>query len=300
MKVKQLYDDFSVDYALEGHKNVRDGWIGVDCPFCVGKSGYHLGYNMDDDYFSCWRCGKHSAKEVLTKLLNVDEKTTRILIKQYGGSDSQPRISLHRDTKPFTFPTNCGPLQYMHELYLLGRGFDPNRLARDWGLQGTGPISNLDGADYRFRIIAPIQWNEDIVSFQGRSISDHAEAKYKACPINLETIHHKHILYGNQTKWKSTGIVVEGITDVWRFGSSACATFGIKYKREQLRIIVKSFTRVFIVFDPEPQAQQQAEKMRSEIYDFISGPEVHIVSLQQDPGSMDQDEANYLIKQLTS
>ena len=298
MKIKQLYDDFNVDYAEAGHKNVRDGWIGVHCPFCTGKMGYHLGYNMDEDYFACWRCGTHKTRDSLIQILNVDEKTLRTLLQQYGGSDGKPRINLQRDKKPFTLPTNCGPLLPAHKQYLADRGFDPDRLESEWGLMGTGPISSLDGLDYRFRIIAPIQWNGDTVSFQGRDISNRQFAKFKTCPPHVEKIHHKEILYAKMEAWKKVALVVEGITDVWRFGPVAAGTFGIKFKRPQARVIAKSFNRSFILFDPEPQAQWQARVLSDVLNDFGNGHESTVIELKQDPGSMSQDEADYLIKQL--
>ena len=299
MKIKQLYEDFNVTYATEGSRNVAGGWIGTHCPFCPGAPDNHLGYNLDGNYFSCWRCGKHPTVLTLTKLLSVDEKTAKSLIKKYGGVDGASRISIRRESKTFKFPSNCGDLQSMHKQYLLRRGFDPDRLARDWDLRGTGPVSNLDGADYRFRIIAPIRWDEDIVSFQGRSLSDKTDAKYKACPKEYEKVHHKHILYGNQERWGSTGILVEGITDVWRLGPLSAATFGIKFTDKQVLTIGKSlFERIYIIFDNEPQAQQQAKKLKSELKAFYKDPKIEIITVDGDPGGMEQNDADYLIKQL--
>ena len=59
-----------------------------------------------------------------------------------------------------------------------------------------------------------------------------------------------------------------------------------------------AFDRVFILYDPEEQAQAQAQKMRLELNGYTKSIEVHIVQLERDPGSMDQDEADYLVKQL--
>jgi hypothetical protein len=300
MKIEQLYKDFNIDYAPEGSPNVGGGWIGVHCPFCAGGKDYHLGFNLDSSHFNCWRCGGHSIKETLIKLLNVDEKTARQLIRQYQGHDGKARVRLHRDKKPFKYPGTTGPLLPAHKQYLADRGFDPDRLESEWGLLGTGPVSRLGESDYRLRVIAPIMWGGEVVSFQGRDITDRQFAKYKACPQEYEKIHHKHILYGKQEAWGSTGLIVEGITDVWRFGSRAAGTFGIKYTRKQLRAIRDAFDRVFILYDPEPQAQAQAKKMKVELGGYMKNIEVVIVEIEQDPGSMSQENADYLIKQLTS
>jgi hypothetical protein len=143
-------------------------------------------------------------------------------------------------------------------------------------------------------------WGGEVASFQGRDITDKQFAKYKACPQEYEKIHHKHILYGKQEAWGDTGIIVEGITDVWRFGPRAAGTFGIKYTRKQLRAIRDAFDRVFILYDPEDQAQEQAEKMKAELAGYKKEVEVIIEKLEQDPGSMKQEDADHLIKQLVT
>lgn len=298
MDIQKLYNDFNIPYATAGRRNVSGGWIGVDCPFCAGAPDNHLGYNLDGQYYSCWRCGPHSTKETLIKLLNVNEKTALSLINKYGGSSGIVRIKRTVNTKPFSLPTGCGSLRRSHEQYLQSRNFDPKRLEHDWGLFGTGPISQLDGSDYRFRIIAPIRWDENIVSFQGRDITDKHKAKYKACPGNREKIPHKHVLYGNQERWCDTGVIVEGITDVWRLGPASCATFGIKFTPFQVRAIGTSFTRSFIIFDDEPQAQIQARKLKRELGRYYRDPDINIKLIKGDPGAMSQSEADYLMKQL--
>jgi DNA primase len=186
----------------------------------------------------------------------------------------------------------------MDKQYLASRGFDPGRLEQEWDLQGTGPISSLDGKDYRFRIIVPIYWGDNPVSFQGRYITDRHQLRYKACPKDRETIHHKWILYGDQRYWSDTGIIVEGITDVWRFGPMACATFGIEFTNYQVSVIGKTFDRIFIVFDDDLQAKKQARKLKRELLRYYRYPQIEIVSIPGDPGGMDQSDANYLIKQL--
>ena len=305
MKIKQLYDDFHINYVMENdeHRHARPGWVNTECVFCAGDNpGYHLGYNLDDNYFYCWRCGHHQTKKTLTKLLSVEYDTVSDIIKRYTGGVK--KAIRHKDknapaSKQFSLPTGCGPMLRSHEQYLLSRRFDPDKLRKIWGLLGTGPVSNLDGADYKLRIIAPIKWDGRIVSFQGRDITDRHPHKYKTCSKERETIHHKKILYGLQSYWKQTGIIVEGITDVWRFGPIASATFGIKFSTTQARIIAKSFKRIFIIYDPEPQAQQQARRLQREVKGFAKNPNVIVYNIIDiDPGSMDQTEANYLIKQL--
>ena len=300
MKIKQLYDDYDVPYVTEesGHKHSRPGWINTECPYCSGNPGYHLGYNLDDNYFYCWRCNWHPIKLTIQKILNIDEREASKLLTQYGGRVKGMRKRHEIEAKPFSFPTGCGPLQRIHKQYLLSRGFNPDKLEHEWNLYGTGPISNLDKSSYKLRIIAPVYWNGEPVSFQGRDITNRQKLKYKACSKEREVIHHKDILYGKMEAWKKTAVVVEGITDVWRFGPVAIGTFGIEFTHYQIRIIARTFEKVFIAFDPDPQAIIQAKKLKIAIQDYLRAPEVEILKLKQDPGSMSQEEADYLIKNL--
>jgi len=103
-------------------------------------------------------------------------------------------------------------------------------------------------------------------------------------------------LYGKQEYWTDTGICVEGPTDVWRFGFQAFATSGIKYTPAQVRVIAKTFKRIFVVYDDDPQAVIQAKKLVAELQ--FRGLKAIRVTIEGDPGSMKQDEADYFVKQL--
>jgi hypothetical protein len=298
MNIIQLYQDFSITYVLEGHKHSREGWVNTECPHCSGSFGYHLGYNIDNNYYVCWRCGWHPVINTISKLLNQSEKNVYHLLKQYGGTFSP--IKKEKVTscnkKVHQLPSGVTSLSNSHKKYLEKRNFDPDYLEHTWNLLSTTPTSTLDNKSYKHRIIIPIIWNEVQVSYQGRDITGKTDLRYKACPKDRELIHHKHILFGKQKKWKSTGICVEGAFDVFRFGVYSFATFGIKYTATQLRLIAKTFKRVPVIFDCEPQAKAQADTLISELK--FRGVESFRVDISDDPGNMKQEEANYLIKQL--
>lgn len=302
MRILELFDDFHVPYVTEGHKHCRPGWVNVECPFCTGNPGYHLGFNLDSNYFHCWRCGGKNAEKVLSSLLNMKEYQVKEVITKYGGISKQrptkePVVKIK--LKKLKYPVPTTPLQRQHELYLIKRKFDPEYLQQEWGLLGTGPISMLDSINYGHRVLAPVTWNNEVVTFQCRDITNRHPLKYMACPKERETIHHKHILYGKQSEWKSTGICVEGITDVWRLGVLSFAVFGIEFKMEQVREIAHHFRRVAVMFDGgEEQARTQAMKMVGKLKQF--NVEAFRVDITGDPADMIQSEADYLVKQIIS
>jgi hypothetical protein len=296
MNIEKLYADYSIDFVTEG-KNYREGWINTRCPFCDDHSE-HLGYSLDDNYFSCFRCGHHFVDDTISKLLGVNLAAARKIIKTYDGETSfiqkEPKVITR--AKAFKLPSGVDKMETMHRIYLDKRGFDPEQLEKDWGLLGSGPVSILDELNYRFRIIIPFYWDDKIVSFDSRDITGKHKSRYMACPKERELIPHKEILYGRQDKWKETGILVEGPTDVWRMGTSSCAVSGIKYTPKQVRLLTKIFKRIAIMFDDDPQAKIQANKIVAELK--FRGVDAFRVDIKGDPGGMKQSDADYLIKQL--
>lgn len=299
MDIYQLYNDYSIDYRTEGHKHCRPGWINTECPFCSGNPGYHLGYHINSNIFVCWRCGWHPITLTISKLLRIELKEIYQILKNYAiYIPNENNLRYVKVNKKFhKFPSGVIPLEKKHINYLIKRNFDPEQIEKEWKIVGTGPISFLDKIDYRFRIIVPIIWKNQQVSFQGRDITDKNNLRYKACPEVREIIKHKDILYGNSNKWRFTGICVEGITDVWRLGPSSFATFGIKYTPNQLRVIAKTFKRVPIFYDPDPQAIIQANKLCADLK--FRGVDAFLITEKTDPAEMSQEEANYLVKNLT-
>ena len=294
MKILELYRDHSVHYKTEGHKHTRPGWVNVPCPFCTGNPGYHLGARLDGSQFVCWRCGGKAPKKAIAGILKIEENEAVQIIRQYGGVSKAKEVKRKPRAKSLKKPTGVGPLGKRHRKYLERRGYDPDILESIWDLEGTGPLSKLDNISYKHRIYTPIYWDGKEVSFQTRDITEKHQAKYMACPEAREVIPHKSILYGKQEAWGDVGIAVEGITDVWRLGTNAFATFGIKFTPKQVRAMAKQFSRVIILFDPDPQAIKQAKILENEL--AFRGVEVVNEFIETDPGDMTEEEAISLVR----
>ena len=298
MRILELYNDYRVNFVTEGHKHCREGWVNTACPFCTGNAGYHLGYNTYDNYFHCWRCGGKQASKAISKILSIPESKARNLIRQYGGiakrNKEAPKVTVN--LKPFKYPSGELKLLPPHIKYLENRNYDVDKLVHDWNITGTGPLSFLDDINYSRRILAPIEWDGKTVSFQTRDVTGKHSMKYMACPQAREEVEHQTILYGNPLKWQKRGICVEGITDVWRLGPLSFAVFGIDYTLDQVRQIKKFFDEVIVLFDPDPQAQVQADKIVAQLR--FKGVDAHKEFIPTDPGALSQNDANHLIKSL--
>jgi len=293
--IEQLFMDMGINVAGPGDRHHQEGWLNIPCPFCTGNPGNHLGWKESEDYFNCYRCGFHSHVQVLTTLFNIDEAKARDMIKQYQDNLHVPDWNKKKkaQAKHILLPSQCGPLRKAHKQYLRKRGFDPKQLVDEWDLQGTGIIG-----PYKFRIIAPIYHKNQLVSYQGRDITNRSKLKYKACPIEKEIRHHKHCLYGLDHALKDkTVVVVEGITDVWRLGKGAVSTFGINFMDQQLELLTE-FDCVWILYDREPLAQNMASKMRDRLR--TEGVNARTVNLKRkgDPAQLSPQEAQTLMKYL--
>lgn len=298
MNIIQLYKDFNVPFATEGHKHCREGWVNTTCPFCTGNPGMHLGYNMADNYYVCWRCGWKATHKALALLIHVSEKEAKEIARKYGGkSHVKSTVTVKVGQKKFRLPPSTAPMNDRHKRYLTKRKFDPEVIEKIWDVQGTGPISLMDGISFSHRLVIPIYWENRIVSFQTRDITAKHSLRYITCPEQREIVKHKHIFYqAIPTKDYDACICVEGVTDAWRFGYGAIATFGIKYTKYQVREISKRFKKVFVVFDDDPQAIKQSEKLTAEL--ILRGVDAYSIKIQGDPGDMAQTDADALKKEL--
>lgn len=314
MDINRLYHDFGVITAPFEHKHYRDGWVNTECPFCFGNPGYHLGFCTDPSskYFNsfvCWRCGGKRTWEVLAKLLKTDEHQAIVIGSQYGTiihhipRKRKAQTEFIRDIK---LPPGTRTLFSVRGAvaYLEKRGFNPRQIAQDWGIAATGPnsIVNIErngkriSVDYSYRIIIPITYKNKTVTYQGRDWTGKSSKKYLACLPDLESKPIKHVLYGiDKCEGRKEVELVEGVTDVWNIGIGSVACFGIKYVQEQVRLLLK-FERVGLMFDPEPQAKQQARMIARYLQDHGIETLWRRLPKGKDPGELTEQEKTEVLK----
>jgi hypothetical protein len=295
MDIIRFYRDFGVEHLTEGHKHCRPGYVNVVCPYCTGNPGWHLSWNIQEEYFVCWRCGWHPPLKTFSLLTSLPEYEVKNALPSYGIN----RTVVYRKEvvkKELLFPTGTKEIGTEHQRYLSNRGFKWKDIVEKWKIQGTGPLSKLDNMYYKFRIIIPFYWNGQVVSFDSRDITGKQQNKYQACPLEREILEHKKILYGNQEYWTDVGICVEGPTDVWRLGPTSFATSGIKYTAAQLKLIATTFKRVAVVYDDESQAQRQAKNLVADLK--FRGVDAWNVKIKGDPGGLTDNEAKELVKSI--
>jgi DNA primase len=285
--------DHHITLYSEGYKNVPAGCVGFQCPFC-GDHSNHMHMRLGTNWLKCWRCGKHSLLSLVMALCNVFPIEARDIIARYD--KTSPRGLQAQEQRIFAkaivYPAGMGALTENHRIYLSSRDFDPVGIADTWKIQGTNHID----PNYKWRIIAPITFRGQTVSYQARDVTCIQEPKYKACPPEHEVISHKDILYGYDEARGDAVVIVEGITDVWRLGAGAVATFGTQWTKAQALLAIQKWDKIFILFDPDDPGQLAGLSL----YHFLRGFKESVELLQlngySDPGSMPQSEADYLMK----
>lgn len=300
INIESLLQDNNINPPDDG-KHARPGWINIECPFCVGNPGTHGGFNIAKSYYNCYRCGFHGLEKVVKEILSLNSYyEAKEVIKKYSVESLNEVVKNKPKTnncnKTLNYPIGTGNLNKRHFEYLFSRGFiEPEKLVKEWSLKGTNHIG-----EYKFRIIAPIFYNYNLVSFQGRDITNKSNIKYKACSIENEIIHHKFLLYGLDKIKNKKCVLMEGIIDVWKFGIGAVSTFGIGFTKEQVALLINNrIEQVFILFDNDPQAQEKANKLAYYLTSFMK---VEIIELNlndmNDPGELDMVQALELRKEL--
>lgn len=294
VNVRDICEQHGIPYWTEGYKQCGPGWIQLDCPFCIGNVGPHLGYNEEKGYFNCWRCGGHGVVQSLSAILKITYSAAKAMASERTTSSpgvSRVRVRVRRECK---WPVGTGDIKSIHRKYLIRRGFDPDKIEKTWGIRGTGPIG-----PYKFRVIAPIFHPDGrMISFTGRDVTGRSALRYKACSMEREAENHKDHLYGLWLVKHDWVVVVEGPADAWRLGPGAVATFGIAYRPAQMAKM-RTFKRRFILFDHgDPQARKQSKKITAELSIFHG--RTWTVDIQdKDPGEMKQSDANAMMLELS-
>lgn len=281
--IEDLFQAAGLEIRRAGsHHHARPGWIQLDCPFCGPKSGrYHLGFNLQRGYFSCWRCGGLKTGPVCAALGIPFPK-----IEQALKDLAIPAKESPPPNRRLQEPPGRGPLLPAHQAYLRSRGLDPEQVTLTWHLEGTGIAPRLS-----WRIYIPIYLNGRRVSWTTRAIGNGVPLRYISASATEEEVPHKDLIYG----WdfcQSSIVIVEGPVDAWKIGPGAGATFGITVSTAQIRWLAKIPYRT-ICFDNEPQAQKRAEALCHALAPF-HGMTQNVQLDAPDPGEASPKEIRLL------
>lgn len=283
MQLESILQEHNINYRTSGqHHHVRQGWVGIDCPFCGTQDKYHLGIHTGTRVASCWKCGRHTLVEVLSAALQIRFGEAKRLITGLGWVD-QRATSVAKRQHQLKLPQGIGPLQTPHQRYLRGRQFDPDEISKLWEVQAFGIHPR-----FNWRLWLPIHFADQVVSWTTRSIGEEGMRYINAKPTE-ESLSPKSILYGLHYV-RSTVVICEGPTDAWRLGPGTVATMGLQYTQKQIAWMSR-FPERYVCFDSSVDAQARAGKL-AELLSLLPGS-THILTLDaEDPGSASRKEVS--------
>lgn len=289
MTFKEILELYRVPFAEGGnHKNVRSGFIGVECFQCSsGEGKYHAGYSVSGNYVFCWKCGKLPLIKVLMELTGQTYATIKDLIGDLR------REQIPQFDKPkgiLKLPTGLSPLSKIHKDYLRSRGFtNISELESLWKLQGIGLHSRLP-----WRIFIPVQQRFKTVTYTTRSLVDEGIRYVNAKPED-EAVPIKSTLFGADYVGHAA-ILVEGCFDVMKIGPGAVCGFGMSLSAEQFRQFSRYPVRI-ICLDNESDAQKRAEKLGNEL-SGLPGKTFNVTLNSKDAGEASEKDLEDLRRML--
>ena len=294
----RLLKDSNIPYIQE-----VDGWTNFPCPYhSNGKRGFKAGFNNSGGYIYCWTCGSHKLETMIQDLLSISYYETRKILEEYSieGSIRQKINKKEYKAKKIILPGIGIGNDEIGYKYLVNRRFDPIDLIHNYAIKSGGIIGN-----YSFRIIIPIYYKKQLVSFQARSIYSKKKCdelgilRYKNYPIELSIVNPKHILYNLDNCLENWVVVVEGVFDCWRLGpKNVSATMGTSMSSEQITLLASRFKKVIFLFDNEKPAQDRARKYAEQLSALGIETEIFNPEFEHDPGDYDNEEELTVRKEL--
>lgn len=244
----------------------------VCCPFCGdqrfrlsishrygcrgddGRSYWFLAYCFNEDCLTPGGGHDHDLKDMVSArgLVRLHEAPLR------QGVEVSPE---NRVSVPPGPCRRLDALPYDHRAcqYLRARGYDPGRLARAYGVAYCESSQWTHAAR---RIVAPVVIGGKLRGWQARYVGElpwKDPARRAGLPPKWYTdpaMKTSRWLYNLDTASRfRTGVIVEGLGDVWGFGPMAAGTFGSSLSDLQVKHVEQHWKRdgcsVVLLWDPD-------------------------------------------------
>jgi DNA primase len=188
-------------------------------------------------------------------------------------------------------PNHTSPLNNQARRYIEKRDLDVEEMVSLYNLQSTNFLGT-----YNFRIIIPIYFKNQLVSYTSRDYTGKAALRYFSCKAEDEIMNHKDLLYGYDLVPSDHVIACEGPFDKFKLGVNAVATFGTGFKTAQIGLLA-TFKKIMLLYDAEEDARRKCDILGNQLAGL--GCEVDCIYLKEgDPGSLKRDEARQLVKEI--
>lgn len=309
INIKEILRENKIHFVSEGH-NVSKNNININCPFCAKTANpdpsEHLGINLDNGWWGCWRDSKHRGKNVYRLFAylgiesnNFDYETT--LEKIANGKfftevgEEEKMIS---NVVVEEFPSNFIPIgnklldKNYFKPYLRNRGFNPEEVIERYKLMRSSDMNDKWG----WRIIVPIFMEYD-VSWVARSIVEDTGLRYLT-PTKAEARNVKDCLWNYKELANTRGkylVICEGVFDAMKIDMlgdpdvRATCSFGVQITEKQfslIRSLTSNWVQLVVAFDADATNQAFRVWQQLSMYEpIIARPKG-----RKDFGAMDEEE----------
>jgi len=290
--LRSYLNDSGVQFFDSG-KNVTRGWCNIRCLFCADSSN-HLGIaEEDDNHYSCWSCGERG--DIISLIQVIDdvsfeaaERTLKAYQFKVFKKEAKEKLTVGSTKLPEFMET----IIEGKEPELVKRWFKKRNF--DLSLCQVYKLGFVDVGEYTHRLIIPVYFNDQIVTFQAADLTGRGDIKYRSCPPERSTISIKEIVYGLDQVGDQV-ILVEGVTDKWRMGLDAVALFGKVVTEQQIKLIVEhcKHKKVKVLLDGE--AKKLAQDLYNKLSDNIKDLILIELDEEQEPDTLSQEDIDFII-----
>jgi hypothetical protein len=275
----------------------RNRYAYIDCPVCDSSGDPHLWINISDyaKTYSSWGCWKNSFHKgggvaLVMHLENLNYASAKRRVLEFSDMSSVPIEE--KDLEPLEFKEIKFPDNGLKKIteskkaleFLKKRGFGYKECI-DWDLYYTRSM-RYKKLLFRQRIIIPVYYQNMLVAFQGRDITNREKLKYLSSPPDDGYAPLNKTVYNIDRVNPNFTVVTEGVFDAWIAGKDCgVALFGKKIYPEQLEIFyTKEIKYAIIALDGE--AFEESESIAHDLSSV--GIKVTVLELpdDDDPASL--------------
>jgi len=324
--------DYSPDPSRPGRLRTtvrqRGEQYGINCPCCndsrhrcyvsyqygerdpkTGSPNHHLWYCHNE------QCHRDPSNRARMQAMLTPSLAGQALAARKRAAVAPAPTTTTSTPQPIAAPEGLTPVDQLpadHPAaqYLSQRGFDLGELCRVWGVCWVHACNNTR-PNATGRIAFPIFRPEPLfstavdaetvlVGWQARIVpgirpAAAPDAKY----LSAAGMQKSSLLYGLPQAKQSTGpvVIVEGPTDVWRYGPGAVALLGKDLSTTQRALLLHHFASRHIVVMLDADAQEAAVKIQRDLQTARGGDSVVIARLPEgrDPADLPRAEIQHIV-----
>jgi hypothetical protein len=275
----------------------------VSCPYCGDTRerlsiGHRWGYYDERTKNRNWwmiKCYNEDCLSDHAKRMHLADRVYNEAELSYGKANDTLVMTptLHRSNYAAEIPgpsTLVGDLLPNHPArnYLESRGFDPVEISKLYGVRYCADSARFPKATNR--LVMPVWSGGSLVGWQARYIGDRDEWKTTAKYYSAPGMRKSRALYNLDAEAlldRRLVVLMEGPTDVWRYGPQAVAAFGKSVSLPQIELLTR-FDTVVILLDGD--AQKESERIFDRLKERVRRTVRVVLRPGVDPGSMSRDK----------